>query len=79
MKAILQVFNILSSAAEARLLLWPRVEIDGVGNDGERGGWWIRQVVLSSRPVAIANRIVARTAVMSGVQDLSSVGVFPPR
>lgn len=33
--------------------------------------------MLSSRPVSIANRIVARTAAMSGVQDLSSVGVFP--
>ena len=44
-----------------------------------KGVWWIRQVVLSSRPVAIANRIVARIAVRSGVQDLSSVGVFPPR
>ena len=44
-----------------------------------RGRLYIRQVVLSSRPVAIANRIVARTAVRSGVQNLSSVGVFPPR
>jgi hypothetical protein len=33
----------------------------------------------SSRPVAIANRIVARTAFMSGVHFLLSDGDFPPR
>ena len=33
----------------------------------------------SSRPVAIAKRIVARTASISGVHVASSVAAFPPR
>lgn len=77
-KTILQVFSILSSAAEARLL--SRHESRYKASEMMViGGWWIHQVVLSSRPVAMANRIVARTAVRFGVQDLSSVDVFPPR
>ena len=72
------MFNVLSSAAEARLLFLARVGIQRIGNDDERM-IVIRQVVLSSRPVAIANLIVARTAVRFGIQSLSSVGVFPPR
>ena len=78
LKAILQVFRILFSAAEARLLSPVRVGWEEVEIIVERG-FWVRQRVLSSRPVANVNRIVARTAFRSGVQALSSVGVFPPR
>jgi len=37
------------------------------------------QYCVSSRPVAIANRIVAWTACMFGVHFASSDGDFPPR
>jgi hypothetical protein len=42
---------------------------------------WVSSVLVtvSSRPVAIANRIVTRTAFMSGVQSLSSNSDFPPK
>ncbi|CAP79565.1 hypothetical protein PCH_Pc23g00710 [Penicillium rubens Wisconsin 54-1255] len=57
---LLQVFNILSSAVEARL---PS----------------LAQGAASSRSVAIANRIEARTASKFGAQFWSSEGDFPPR
>jgi hypothetical protein len=71
------VFNVLFSAVEARLPFLPRV--GDVGSDTVIEVCYFVGYVASSRPVAIANRIVARTAAKSGVQDLSSVAVFPPR
>ncbi len=45
------------------------------------GDYWLFpfQGSASSRPVAMAKRIVARTAFMLGVQFLSSDGDFSPR
>jgi hypothetical protein len=77
------VFSVLSSAAEAVPPVY-----------GTRwlvlGSWkvvkgcqfcWLFSChgLASSRPVAIANRIVTRTACMLGVQFLLSDGDFPPR
>jgi hypothetical protein len=77
------VFNILSSATEARPAGDTRVL--GVSR-GERMRWDLLLwgvgclfYVPSSRPVAMANLIVARTASIFGVHVSGSDGAFPPK
>jgi len=63
------MFSVLSSANEARL----------AGDEGAWGGLVGCSGSISSRLVAIAYLIVARTASMFGVHCSRSVGSFPPR
>ena len=71
MKPILQVFSVLSSAAEAVPPVygtrWLVLGSWKVVKGGQFCWLFSCQGSASSRPVAIANRIVARTALMSGV------------
>lgn len=78
------MFNVLSSATEARPAGDTRVL--GVSR-GKRKKWdllllgvgCLVYLQVSSRPVSMANLIVARTASIFGVHVSGSDGAFPPR
>jgi hypothetical protein len=77
------VFNVLSSATEARPAGDTRVL--GVSRGERKNGiyyCWVLaawSISMSSRPVSMANLIVARTASIFGVHVSRSDGAFPPR
>lgn len=81
LKLVLQVFSVLSMAAEASSAVDARGVEGGLGRNNEEGKVVnsARNHARSNQSVAITKRIVVRTASRSGFHLSSSGYVFAPR